>query len=110
MEELFGRAREAWEPLRAMAADNIAFHADSPSIMLAVLLDGWSNLDVPYGRAAGIVTLDRLEQVEAALEAIERDPAYKDVEGIDPGLAWLQLCAEAARLLFPPREVLKAAA
>ncbi|PZU59831.1 MAG: hypothetical protein DI547_04970 [Sphingobium sp.] len=103
VDDLTRRVTASWRPLRDLAADLIAFNADSPTIMLSVLVDGWKHLDVPFAREEGVVTLDKLEDVEDALLAVEREAMERKIEGVSPSLAWLQLRAEAGARLFLSR-------
>lgn len=104
MDDLSRRITDSWQPLRAMVADIISFNADSPTVLLSLLVDSWKGIDVPFSRAEGVVSLDTLEAVEDALLAIERKAIAEKIAGVGEGLAFLQLRAEASGLLFLTKE------
>lgn len=99
--ELWSALTREWAPLRQMAADNRMFGLNSPSILLSILLVGWTGIDVPFGREGGLVSLDRLEQVETALRDAEERSAQASIEGVgEPGTAFDQLRARAGTRMF----------
>lgn len=100
VEEMSRRITRAWAPLREMAADIISYNEDAPAVMVAILLAGWKNIDLPFLLVEGTVPLDRVEDLEARLEAVENDPEHRKIEGVQPGLAAMQLRAKCAERLF----------
>jgi hypothetical protein len=94
LNELLNYLQQASRPLRAMIADNSAFERDAPKIMLGIIMDGWSGIDVPFEREGGIVPLAVLDAAEEMLAKIE-NASGDSVKGIMPGLGWAQLCHRA---------------
>lgn len=95
VEDLLRRLGEHWEPLRRLAAANAMYASEAPTVVLALLLRGWENVSVLYSRDNGKVTFDKLEELEDALGAMERE------HGGTPGLAYMQVCGAALERLFP---------
>jgi len=99
MHDLSKQIFEAWEPLRQMAADNQDYDATWPSLILCVMLAGWSGIDVMCKREAGIVPLESIAELSESLSSIEEENGGI-VDGIvSPGVAFMQLCSEAANRL-----------
>lgn len=104
IQKLLSDVSDNWPPLRRLAAQNLTYSRHAPVAMLCIVLTGWDGISVPYGRSAGIVTLDKLEELGEALEKIETEHAGR-IEGIgDVGTALLQLSAEAGKRLFLSKE------
>jgi hypothetical protein len=94
LNELLEYLVQSSRPLRVMIANNTAFERDAPKIMLGIILEGWSGIDVPFEREAGLAPLDVLDLAEEAVMKIEKANA-KSVKGIQPGLGWAELCRRA---------------
>jgi hypothetical protein len=96
---LLGRVEEFWEKLSVMGADNEKYQAYFKPVVVSSFINGWTGIDVPFTREGGAVTIDRMYDVELALNALEDEHAGK-VDGVsDTGLAWLELCGAAASRL-----------
>lgn len=94
--ELTERLAREWRPLSAMAADNMRFVDESMKIAVSMFVVGWSGVGVPYGREAGRVPLEKIDQLEDWLLAQEKEAKANQVEGVDkPGTAFVQLCNSA---------------
>lgn len=98
MNDLVKRVQDAWQPLRAMIAANAAFHQDSPLHLLRLILTGWRGIDVKMARTDGMVTLDTLDALEAKIQSIEME-AKDTADGVEPGLAFTQLCLEGFNMM-----------
>ena len=97
--ELNSRITKAWAPLRKLAADNILYSSEAPSVMLSILLVGWEHAQISYARADGRVSLDLLEELEDALADMEQQHA--GIEGVGmPGTAFMQIATKATNRLF----------
>ena len=84
-EELTRKVADAWRPLRRLLADNSEYGEMSMPLMVAVVVKGWSGLDVPLHRERGYITLDNAEAVRDALKAIE------EANKLPKGTAWTEL-------------------
>jgi hypothetical protein len=94
----------AWSPLRRMAADNSAFSNESPILMACCIIIGWEHVDVSFALEAGAVPIERMEDVGEWLKSIEKKHFGK-IEGIGvPGMAFTELCLEAANSLYLTEE------
>ncbi len=86
--------------LRVMAADRTEFQSDAPKVALALYLSGWKRFDMPFKLDGGFVPIDTIYAVEKLLGEIEATAIADKVEEAGPvGMAFLQLCGEAFRLL-----------
>jgi hypothetical protein len=83
-----------------MQADNADFFTYAPKLALGLFLVGWRGIDAPFQRTGGIVSIDTIDAMGAALAKIERQAAIDKVEGIGaPGTAAMLLEAHALSLL-----------
>jgi hypothetical protein len=81
-----------WRPLSIMAADNVRFDIESRLVAVALFVDGWTGIDVPFARENGSVSLERVNDVADALAQIEQDHALSGIEGIGaPSTAFNEL-------------------
>jgi hypothetical protein len=99
VENLNERIVDAWPPLRKMVADIREVRSESPRHLLRIVLIGWTGIDLPFAREGGTVPVERIDDLEAAIGVLEA--GHKGaVEGVDPGVAFVQLCLEASKMLF----------
>jgi hypothetical protein len=99
LNELVGRVTREWRPLRQMASDNEEFAEQSLTIAVSLFLVGWTGIDLPYRMEEGRTPIALIEKVGEKLREIEEKAAADKVEGVSPGLAYLQLCLAAQRHL-----------
>lgn len=96
MDELSNRVFKVWDPLASMIADNAEFDDVWPKLIASVVIAGWSGIDASYGREDGVVTMECLDAVRAALVKVEEKAMEDKVEGvIAPGIAFMQLVTRA---------------
>lgn len=81
------------KPLATMGADNQDFNDLAPRIALTLFVVGWRHIDVPYRREAGLVPVETVDALEAAVLKIEQAAEADKVEGVKPGVAFVQLWA-----------------
>jgi hypothetical protein len=93
--ELMDAVGRAWEPLRRMLADISRFNDDAPKLAVALYLSGVSNLDVAFRLDGGVVPLEALDEIEAALLTVETKAVADKVAGVEPGTAFQELAATA---------------
>jgi hypothetical protein len=97
--ELFETIMREWKPLRRMVAANRVFETDAPKIALVVYLAGWKHVDCPFRLEGGFVPLETIDQLQKALGQIEAKAIEDKIEGVAPGLAFLELCNKAFALM-----------
>jgi len=101
MKTLTSRIFKVWPPLCEMAADNAEFNEVWPTLTAAVLLIGWTGIDVPFRREANQVSIDDLSDLGEALADLEREHAGGTIESIgEPGTAMNELCARCASAIY----------
>lgn len=104
VQALTDEVTRAWPPLRTMGADNLTFTNNSPALMLSIILKGWSNFDCSFGMHGGVIPLDKIEELEEALQSAEQKASAEKIDGVgQPGTAFLQLCAAAGKRLWLSR-------
>lgn len=100
VEDLIRRLSRSWRPLAVIAADNLRFGNDATKVAAALVLGGWSGIDVPFRREEGLVPLETIDAVEETLASIERQAAADNIASVGaPGTAFLELVARCAREL-----------
>ncbi len=99
IESLIEQAARAWPPLRKMDADNDMFRVEGPAILASCLLTGWDGPVAPFRLDGGRVPLDCLDDLAEELAALEVEHAGADGVGL-AGTAFMQICGEAASLLY----------
>jgi hypothetical protein len=106
VDDLVARLTREWPPLARAGADNMRFLEESMSIAVSMFVVGWTGLDLSYRRNDGRVPLDLIDELEDALQALERQAKADKVEGVGrPGTAWVELCNAAhARLSLTKEE------
>ena len=82
---------DVWPPLRRIVADNSDFDESFHSVAIGMFVVGWKNVDLPYSRQADQVPLDTIYALRKKLVAIENAAIADKVEGVVPGLAYIQL-------------------
>jgi hypothetical protein len=90
-ELLMTKLADVWPPLRRIVADNSDFDSDFHSVAIGMFVVGWKNVDLPYSRQADQVSLDTIYALRKKLVSIENDAIADKVEGVVPGLAYIQL-------------------
>ncbi len=89
---------ESHPPLRKMMADN-ANYADMQSIILvALVVSGFSNLNVRSQRERGYLTTDTAEDIQDKLAELDAEC------GAEAGTAWQELFVACARRMFLDEE------
>lgn len=100
MDDLIDEVRKNWRPLRVIIADIAAFNTAFPSVVSSVLIKGWRNLDTPYRREQDVVPMETMLAVSEALDVIETEHRGK-VDGVgESGLAFAQLTAKCAGMMY----------
>ncbi|HYC81500.1 MAG TPA: hypothetical protein VEB65_06920 [Solirubrobacterales bacterium] len=103
--DLLGRLTREWSPLARAGADNMRFLEEASSIAVSMFLVGWTGLDLSYRRTDGRVPLDLIDELEDALQRLERQAVEDKVEGVGkPGTAFDELCSAAHSRLSLTRE------
>lgn len=97
--DLSVRVSRVWRPYREMLVDNEEFRERSLLIAVSMFLTGWSGVDLSYRREAGCTPVELVETLAQKLKEIEEQAAKDKVEGVVPGLGFLQLCLAAQRHL-----------
>lgn len=82
---------DVWPPLRRIVADNSDFDESFHSVAIGMFVVGWKNIDLPYSRQADQVPLDTIFALRKELVKIENAAIVDKVEGVVPGLAYIQL-------------------
>ena len=82
---------DVWPPLRRIVADNSDFDESFHSVAIGMFVVGWKNIDLPYSRQADQVPLDTIFALRKELVKIENAAIADKVEGVVPGLAYIQL-------------------
>jgi hypothetical protein len=96
MGKLAAEITNEWRPLTRMAADNLRWSRDAPRIAVGMFVAGWSGVDLPYEREAGVVTLTHVDKLAEMLATVERDAVKSNIVGIGtPGTAFRELSNEA---------------
>ena len=99
VKDLLLQLMDAWPILNRMNADNLKFSERAPKVALRMYLAGWKNLDVPFRLEAGKVPVESIFALSDALEAVEKEAASNKVEGIIPGVGFMQLTSHAIGLM-----------
>lgn len=97
--ELATRCMDVSPLLRRMDADNKQFRQQAPLIALSLFLAGWSNLETPFRLEAGVVPVEAMLSLAEELREIEEKAETDKVDGVSPGLGFLQLGLKAFELL-----------
>jgi hypothetical protein len=97
--DLEERLVRASRVVRQMAVDNQNFMADAPKLALGLFLIGWRGIKSPFRKEAGAIPLDCIDDLEAALKAMETEARDNGVQGIEPGTAFIELSMHAFDLL-----------
>lgn len=90
-----------WPPLRRMLRQNMEMTERGPLIVLSMFLTGWSGIDVKWERRGGMVPEETINEISSALSSIEGE------HGLTPGVAYMQLGAEAMTLMSLTKEEAK---
>ena len=90
-EHLMTTLADVWPPLRRIVADNSDFDSDFHSVAIGMFVAGWKNIDTPFSRKADQVPLNTIFALRKELLAIETAAIADKVEGVMPGLAYIQL-------------------
>lgn len=93
-EELARKVADVWRPLRRLLADNAEYGEMSMPLMVAVVVKGWTGLDVPLRRERGYITLDSAEALRDALEGFETE------HKLPPGIAWTELFVACTKRMY----------
>lgn len=76
-------------PLARMAADNEQFARLQPIIYLAIVVTGWTGLDVKRRLDRGYLSIDTAMEIVEALFRFEKD--NQAAHGLNPGVAYAEL-------------------
>lgn len=85
--------------LRMMNAKNKRFNNEAPALALGLFLAGWKNLETPFRLEAGQVPYGTLSALRKEIFALEERAAADKVEGVNPGLAFMELSLHAFSLM-----------
>lgn len=85
------------EPLAEMSADIVTFREFWPMVAISQLLNGWTGIDLPYRREGGFVPLETMDALSRKVRAYEA--AQSGVDGVIPGLGFVQLSIHAIGLM-----------
>jgi len=96
--------RGQWQPLRKMIYDNHEFNIDAPRLAIGLLVVGWTNLDVPFTRAAGVVPMETVEAMQTELLKVEDAAIADKVAGVTIGLAFNELAIHAFATMAQTKE------
>lgn len=97
--ELTVRCVECSPLLRQMDADNRRFGDEAPGVALSMFVAGWKNVDAPFALEAGRVSYESLFELQKAIKVLETRAKDEKVEGVNPGLAYVELGIHAFNLL-----------
>lgn len=103
MDEISDQISNFWKPLRKMTAQNRTAGQITPAILCSVIIAGWKNLDVPFERQGGKISVETTFAVQEALRGLE----VQHLGDNAPPRAFGELYAACVRRLYLPEEVAK---
>jgi hypothetical protein len=106
--ELTMRCMDVSPLLRRMNADNLRYGDQSPVIAVGMFVVGWSNIDAPFKRVAGVIPSATITGLARALRKIEEQAIKDKVDGVMvPGMAFIELTTHAYQQLVVDEELEK---
>ncbi len=105
-DELARSLQRKWPPVARMVADNSEVGDSTMEFYVAVIVAGWTGIDLPLTLDRDYLDLDCLHKLHEKLIKLQRDNPPKGAKRVPtPGLAWQELCiACSARTVLDEEE------